>query len=931
MTRQQSSRSSAGALPSGPVGIISWGGYIPRLRLQRMAIYQSMGWFAPALLMVAQGERSFCNWDEDALTMAVEASRRCLAGMGSTAIDALYLASTTLPFADRLNAGIVKTALNLGDHVQAADFASSMRAGTTALTEALAVLQGGARKRVLLAASDMRQTRAAFFYEMWFGDGAASLLLGSEDLVAEFLGSYSVTHDFVDHYRGAGRSYDYTWEERWVRDQGYARIIPEAVNGLFQQLSISMDDVDKFVFPCFFKKQHAAVARSLGAPPEKVPDNLHEVCGETGAAHPLVMLVNTLEHARPGERILLAGFGQGCDALYFRVTDAIQRLPARHGIARSLEQGLSTGNYTRFLRFRGLLDTEMGIRAERPTKTAMTVLWRKRGMITGLVGGRCKTCGTRQFPGGQVCVNPECRARGPQEPVDFSDEPATIQSYTGDLLAVSVDPPATYGMIQFQGGGRMIADFTDCKVDDLHVGQQVRMSFRKRYADEQRGFTGYFWKAVPLHPQGAGKEDRPREQRKIRFDGKVAIVTGAGAGLGRVYALDLARRGAMVVVNDLGGAADGTGPGSAAAADEVVAQVVREGGQAVANYDSVATPEGGAAIVQAALDAFGRVDILVNNAGILRDRTLAKMTSQDWKAVMDVHLDGAFNVTRPAFQQMRDQGYGRIVVTTSAAGLYGNFGQTNYSAAKMGLLGLMNSLKLEGQGRGVTVNAVAPIAATRLTRGILPPAYAEKLAPEFVSPLVLYFCSEECQDSGLIVNAGMGWFSRAAFMAGSGLVLEKRQEPPTLKDIHRGFAAMGKLSSAREHADATAALGYMLQVLQGDADGGAQQPSGRSVASIMENLPAVFLPEKAVGLDLVFQFRITGDGGGEWYARIHDGRCSSAAGVHDSPTTTIIMSRQDFMALVQGRLDAMQAFTTGRLKVEGDLMKSQLIQEIFAF
>ncbi|MBW2208703.1 MAG: OB-fold domain-containing protein, partial [Deltaproteobacteria bacterium] len=575
------------------VGITSFGGYIPRLRLNRMSIFQEMGWFAPAIIMVAQGERSFCNWDEDSITMAVEASRDCLKGMDKSRVDAHFLCSTTLPFADRSCAGMVKTALNLRDDMLAEDFTSSLRCGTSALITALDSVKSGNRNHVMVTASDKREAKAAYFYEMWFGDGAASLLVGDENVVAEFLGSYSLSYDFVDHYRGVDKKFDYMWEERWVRDEGYSKIIPEAVSGLFQKLSITMDDVDTLIFPCFFKREHAKIAQTLGATSEKVMDNLHEVCGETGAAHPLVMFVQALQKAKPGDRILLAGFGQGCDALYFQVTDHIQELSPRPGIQGALDNKKTIDNYPKFLKFRDLIQTEMGIRAEAPTRTAMTVLWRKRKMLLGLVGGKCRECGTPQFPKMDICVNPDCHAIHTQDDYEFSDVPAFIKSFTGDLLAVSLDPPAIYGMIQFEGGGRFMADITDCELDDVKVGQKVHFAFRRRYTDRERGFTGYFWKAVPT--PGAATEKAEKEG--IRFDDRVAIVTGAGAGLGRVYALELAKRGARVVVNDLGGARDGIGETSARAADAVVEEIRALGGEAVPCYDSVATVEGGEAIV----------------------------------------------------------------------------------------------------------------------------------------------------------------------------------------------------------------------------------------------------------------------------------------------------------------------------------------------
>jgi 3-hydroxy-3-methylglutaryl CoA synthase len=196
------------------------------------------------------------------MTMAVEASRDCLKGVDKSTIDACYLCSTTLPFADRSCAGVVKTALNLRDDIIAEDFTTSLKCGTSALITALDAAKGGERKKILVTASDKREARAAYFYEMWFGDGAASLLVGDTDVIAEFKGSYSVSHDFVDHYRGAQKKYDYMWEERWVRDEGYSKIIPEAVTGLFNKLSISMDDVDTFIFPCFFKGEHRKIAKN---------------------------------------------------------------------------------------------------------------------------------------------------------------------------------------------------------------------------------------------------------------------------------------------------------------------------------------------------------------------------------------------------------------------------------------------------------------------------------------------------------------------------------------------------------------------------------------------------------------------------------------------------------------------------------------------
>ena len=245
---------------------------------------------------------------------------------------------------------------------------------------------------------------------------------------------------------------------------------------------------------------------------------------------------------------------------------------------------------------------------------------------------------------------------------------------------------------------------------------------------------------------------------KLGFDGKVAVITGAGGGLGREHALLLAERGARVVVNDLGGAVDGTG-GDDAPAQQVANEINAAGGLAIANGDSVATPEGGAAIIQSALDEFGRVDIVVNNAGILRDKTFHNMTDDLLTPVVDVHLKGAFYVTRPAWVHMREQGYGRVINTASASGIIGNFGQTNYGAAKMSLVGFTNVLALEGAKHNIKANAIAPVARTRMTEELLGPM-ADKVDPKEVAPLVAYLAHEDCPVNGETFSVGGGRVAR---------------------------------------------------------------------------------------------------------------------------------------------------------------------------
>jgi NAD(P)-dependent dehydrogenase (short-subunit alcohol dehydrogenase family) len=296
----------------------------------------------------------------------------------------------------------------------------------------------------------------------------------------------------------------------------------------------------------------------------------------------------------------------------------------------------------------------------------------------------------------------------------------------------------------------------------------------------------------------------------ITFDGRVAIITGAGGGLGREYALELARRGAQIVVNDLGGAMDGTGA-STSAADVVVDEINGSGGEAVPNYDSVATREGGQSIVDAALDAFGTVDIVINNAGILRDKSFANMTLDEVDAVLGVHLHGAFHVSHPAFKVMKERGYGRFIHASSAAGIFGNFGQANYGAAKSGLVGLSNVLAIEGAKYNIKSNAIAPIARTRMTEDILGPMI-EMVDPKQVVPMVVYLASEESQLTHEIFSVGGGRYARAfmavnrGWFAGAGAV-------PTVEELADNLDLVRDVSDYVIPANLTEEIGLIGEML----------------------------------------------------------------------------------------------------------------------
>ncbi|MFT4518434.1 MAG: NAD(P)-dependent dehydrogenase (short-subunit alcohol dehydrogenase family) [Halioglobus sp.] len=258
----------------------------------------------------------------------------------------------------------------------------------------------------------------------------------------------------------------------------------------------------------------------------------------------------------------------------------------------------------------------------------------------------------------------------------------------------------------------------------------------------------------------------------LRFDDRVVVVTGAGAGLGRSHALDFARRGAKVVVNDLGGGSHGGGKGTAPA-DKVVEEIIAFGGKAVPNYDSV---EDGDSIIRTAMDNYDRVDVVINNAGILRDSSFVKMTDEDWDLIYRVHVMGAYRVTKAAWPIMMEQGYGRIINTASAAGIYGNFGQANYSFAKCGLIGLTNTLAIEGARKGIKANTIAPVAGSRLTETVLPKEVTDALKPELVTPLVVKLCSQESTETGSVFEVGAGWVSKLRWERSKGAFFDPKAE-----------------------------------------------------------------------------------------------------------------------------------------------------------
>ncbi len=488
------------------IGIVGFGGYVPRLRMSRQAIVEANTWYAPQFRAKARGTRSLANWDEDSITMAVAAARDCLGTDEDRAhVGTVYLASGSLPFAERLNAGIVVEALTLEGDVAALDLTGSQRAGLSALGEALSKASADERD-ILVLAADNRVTRAASAAELDGGDGAAALLVGRGRVLAEYVGGAVHAVDFVDRFRLEGEDVDYQWEERWVRDEGITKLVPPVIDDALRRAGIEADQVDHFIFPTTFQKMDAQLAKRCGIRAEAIVDNLAAQVGDTGVAHGLLLLSHVLAGAKPGQVILLAQFGSGAQALVFRVTEHIAAHRPRVGVAGWLARGCEERSYSKMLSFKGVLPMERGMRGEQDKKTALTTLYRHRRAILGLVAGRCSVTGDVHFPPSRISYTQGAPVLDSQQPHKLAERRGTVLSWSAEFLSYYPAPPQHYGQIDFDGGGRILMEFTDLAQGEIESGSAMEMVFRIKDIDEKRGFVRYFWKATPVRESAAASE-----------------------------------------------------------------------------------------------------------------------------------------------------------------------------------------------------------------------------------------------------------------------------------------------------------------------------------------------------------------------------------------------------------------------------------------
>lgn len=474
------------------VGISSFGAFVPRRRMSRAAIADAHAWALPSLKNLAKGEKSMCNWDEDVITMAVEASRDCLKGNALAKVTGLDLASTTAPYADLQNSVIASCVLRLDPGAPCTDFHGSARAGLAALIRACTATNSGGR---LVVAAEKRRAKPGSVQEMQYGSAAAAVLISdADDLLARFLGAESVSVAFIDHFRQAAQKYDYAWEERWVRDEGVSKIVPAAVAALLKRIGRTSSQIACFGLAGGPVGSDKFVAKILEIEGDRLLPDFQGQVGDTGTAQSLLQLIAALERGKPGDLVVVATFSEGCEVAAFEIL----RPPAstgRRGLAGSLSHRISESAYLKMLSFDGEIDIDWGMRAETDNKTPLTELYRSANQILGFLGGKCGKCNTIQFPRMPACVN--CGAIDSQTLYALADERARVVTYTADSLMYTPAPPLYVGLVQFDVGARLLMEIVDIGAPSIDVGSPLEMTFRIKERDGMRHFDRYFWKATP--------------------------------------------------------------------------------------------------------------------------------------------------------------------------------------------------------------------------------------------------------------------------------------------------------------------------------------------------------------------------------------------------------------------------------------------------
>jgi 3-hydroxy-3-methylglutaryl CoA synthase len=440
-------------------------------------------------------EKAVANFDEDSITMAVSAAVDSLQGTDRNGIDGLYLATTTAPYLEKLGSSIVAEAADLRTAITTVDFANSLRAGTLALRSALDAVKAGSAKQVLVTASDLRIPQARSEFEPVLGDGAAAVIVGSEKVIVEIEDSYTVSHEILDVWRTSGDVYVRSAEDRFMADEGYLKVLPMAVGGLLNKCNLSPRDFAKAVFYAPDARRHREMTARLGFDAKtQIPDPLFNTVGNTGASFALLMLVSALEEAKPGDRILLASYGDGADAFVLRVTEEFKNLGERRGVKGYLKSKKIIPDYLTYAKWKGLIDMAPAVRRPPLDPPSPMAMYREAPQNIRLYGVKCEKCGYQQYPPQRVCT--KCHTKDEFTPVRFSDQKATLYTYSCDYLGATPDPPLVICFVNFENGGRMSCVMTDRDVEDVKVGMPLEMSFRRLHT--VGGIHNYYWKCIPV-------------------------------------------------------------------------------------------------------------------------------------------------------------------------------------------------------------------------------------------------------------------------------------------------------------------------------------------------------------------------------------------------------------------------------------------------
>jgi hydroxymethylglutaryl-CoA synthase len=474
------------------VGITSTGAYVPYYRIKRETI--AAAWQRGAI----KGERSIANNDEDSLTMSVEAVINCFHGLDREKVDALFFASTTAPYDEKSSSGLIATVCDLKENVYTADFGNCLKGGTTALKTAMDMAKAQSAQQAVVVAADCRVAYPKSDQEQLFGDAAAAITVGSENVIAELEFSTTANSEIVDVWRISGEKYVHTAEERFAIEKGYTAAMKRVVGDILKKAGLKAVDISKVVLSSPGLKDGAGLAKKLGFEEGQVQDSLIMQVGNCGTAQPLLMLIAALEEAKPGDRILLAAYGNGADAFIFRVTENITRLTAANGVKKYLATKKIFESYNRFLSFRGLLEANPG----EPFRLfpSNAAYWRDQKSILRFYGSKCKNCGASIYPINRICNN--CGAKDTFEEIRLSDRKGKVFTYSIDRLAGrSDDPIVVQTVVEDDAGVRYYLLMTEFDQQEVNVGLEVEFTFRKIY--EGANYINYFWKCRPCRMGGA--------------------------------------------------------------------------------------------------------------------------------------------------------------------------------------------------------------------------------------------------------------------------------------------------------------------------------------------------------------------------------------------------------------------------------------------